>query len=175
MTGLTPALLDHLLGISDRTAHQQPTSLALGRHCCIAAAAWPSTLRYALSLLIHHSTLGILLWDGAAYNTAVDRIDLCAPGAQLLFPWPSDPSAVFSSAGLRRDHFLFATTLRASAHSRRPGPPATYLLRALAPGLVRAPTFARPLAWCSGSLPCAPLPLPQTARLPRDSARADCD
>lgn len=99
--GAPPAFLDHPLGIVDRTAHKQPTVSIkyLGRRCCIAAAAYPFW-RYALSLLRHHSTLVILLWDGAAYNPSVDRIDLCAPCPG------SDPSALFSSAGLRRDRFF---------------------------------------------------------------------
>ncbi|KAI7776949.1 hypothetical protein LA080_004312 [Diaporthe eres] len=100
--GAPPAFLDHPLGIIDRSHSSQAAHVSiknLGRRCCIAAAAYPFW-RYALSLLIHHSTLVILLWDGAAYNPSVDRIDLCAPCPG------SDPSALFSSAGLRRDRFF---------------------------------------------------------------------
>lgn len=131
----------------------------LGRRCCIAAAAYPFW-RYALSLLIHHSTLVILLWDGAAYNPAVDRTDLCAPCPG------SDPSALFSSAGLRRDRFFrddrsnicalaqFWPSCDILYHHYCDLPYSRRFPIAIAPGLVRAPTLCSfsCLAWRASQL-----------------------
>lgn len=151
--GAPPAFLGHLLGIIDRTA-QKPAHVPIWVDI-VASRQLHGRRRYALSLLIHHSTLVILLWDGAAYNTAADRIDLCAPGPSssssgVLILLPSE--ARLACAGTVSP----TTTLRTAAHSRSSGSTAT-LSTTTATCHTRAdfPTLLRQDLTCSGSNLCS--------------------
>lgn len=172
--------LTHFSSIIARTAHKQPTLI-----CIYFASACGS--RLALPLLCANTPLHSCDPDvgGAAYNTAVDRIDL----PQLFSPRGSDPSSdFFSSVAPRMDCALARPPSNCALPQSWPSLRITTatceacaLPIALAPGRVRAPAFARSLclAWCPHQLlfcrALRPLPLLQTGRLPRDNGHTDRD